>query len=61
VQFPNAFVGGNLFLQPTQADNFDLTGEYYTSYGGALVLSLFRKNVTDFNTVLQQLQVPVRG
>ncbi|MEJ0087271.1 MAG: TonB-dependent receptor [Pseudomonadota bacterium] len=61
VQYPNTFYGGNLYLKPTEADNFDLTAEYYTSYGGAIIVSAFRKNLSDFNVGLTQLGVPVPG
>jgi TonB-dependent receptor len=42
----------NIHLNPTQAWNFDLTLERYWSYGGAVIASLFYKDITDFiNTV----------
>ena len=61
IQEPNLFNGGNTYLNPTTADNYDFTAEYYLSYGGAIVLSAFHKNVTGFVTALTQLQVPIPG
>lgn len=34
-------------LKPTSAKNYDITGEYYTSYGGAYIVSVFYKDVED--------------
>jgi iron complex outermembrane recepter protein len=39
---------GNPGLKPTTSWNFDTTLEYYTSQGGAVVLSFFYKDVSDF-------------
>lgn len=61
LQLPNTFSGGNTYLKPTTADNYDVTVEYYLPYGGAVVASVFRKNVTGFVTTLAQLQVPIPG
>lgn len=61
LQLPNSFNGGNSYLKPTMADNYDFTTEYYTPWGGAVVASLFYKNVSDFVTTLTQLEVPVTG
>lgn len=61
LQLPNTFNGGNTFLKPTTADNYDFTVEYYTPYGGAVLASAFRKNVHGFVTTLQQLAVPIPG
>lgn len=52
---------GNTFLKPTKAWNYDLTGEYYTDYGGAYIISLFYKDVSDQLTPVTQLQVPIPG
>jgi iron complex outermembrane recepter protein len=41
------FNGGNTQLAPTQAWNFDATAEYYTPTGGALIASIFYKDVKD--------------
>lgn len=61
IQEPNLFNGGNTYLKPTLADNFDVTAEYYTPYGGAVILSAFRKDITGFVASLTQLQVPIPG
>jgi TonB-dependent receptor len=42
---PSFFSGGNTQLRPTQAWNFDFTAEYYLRNGGALIGSLFYKDV----------------
>lgn len=57
----NIFQGGNPELKPTMANNYDATAEFYTSYGGAVILSYFRKDVTEFITTLSQLAVNVPG
>ncbi len=61
IQEENDFNGGNTNLNPTIADNFDLTVEYYTSYGGAVIVSAFHKDVRDFITSFFQSQVPISG
>lgn len=58
---PATFGGGNTRLNPTTAWNYDLTGEYYTSYGGAIIASLFYKNVKDLYTGTTNLGVTVPG
>lgn len=53
-------VAGNPFLRPIEADNFDLTGEYYFGNGGQFTVALFYKRLknvlTNANT---STQVPV--
>lgn len=43
----NRFSSGNTHLKPTSALNYDFTTEFYTSYGGAYIASLFYKDVKD--------------
>lgn len=51
----------NLHLNPTQALNYDLTFEHYWSYGGAVISSLFYKQVSDFVNVVNVNGVAVPG
>ena len=43
----NTASSGNTHLKPTSATNYDFTTEYYTSYGGAIIASVFYKDVKD--------------
>ena len=47
---PSQATTQNIDLRPTQAKNYDITVEYYTSYGGAYIGSLFYKDVHDLIT-----------
>ena len=58
---PATFSGGNTRLNPTTAWNYDLTGEYYTGYGGAYILSFFYKDVKDLYTSTTTLGTTVPG
>lgn len=44
---PSVANTNNPFLKPTSANNYDVTAEYYTSYGGAYIGSVFHKDVSD--------------
>ena len=58
---PPTFSGGNIRLKPTQAWNYDLTAEYYTNYGGAVIVSGFYKDVTDLVTGVSAANQTVPG
>ncbi len=53
-------IAGNPFLKPIEADNFDITGEYYFGNGGQFTVALFYKRLknvlTNANT---STQIPV--
>lgn len=59
----NIAATGNTKLKPTQAINYDVTGEYYTSYGGSYITSLFYKDVKDLiiTQTLTGVTVPGQG
>lgn len=44
------FNAGNPYLKPVQADNFDLTAEWYFSDVGSLTLALFYKELQDIRS-----------
>lgn len=50
-------------LKPTEAINYDITGEYYTDYGGAYIASVFYKDVKNLivSTTQQNVTVPGYG
>jgi iron complex outermembrane receptor protein len=60
---PSQATTNNIDLKPTQARNYDLTVEYYTSYGGAYIGSVFYKQVEDLitNVVLNNQILPGQG
>jgi TonB-dependent receptor len=60
---PSQATTNNINLKPTEAQNYDLTVEYYTSYGGAYIASLFYKDVHDLITpiVLTNQLIPGQG
>lgn len=58
---PNVATVGNTRLKPTSATNYDITGEYYTRYGGSFVASLFYKDVRDLLTGLTLLGQTIPG
>jgi iron complex outermembrane recepter protein len=60
---PSQATTNNIDLKPTQARNYDLTVEYYTSYGGAYIGSVFYKQVEDLitNVVLNNQTLPGQG
>jgi len=45
---------GNPFLQPIEADNFDLSAEYYFGDGNFVSLGLFHKEISNFTVAGQQ-------
>ena len=45
---PGTVSGGNTRLNPLTAWSFDLTTEYYTRNGGAIIFSLFDKEIKNF-------------
>jgi iron complex outermembrane recepter protein len=57
----NVATVGNAKLKPTLAWNYDLTGEYYTNYGGAYIASLFYKDVKDLIITETLLATTVPG
>lgn len=59
----NIAITGNTQLKPTKAWNYDFTTEYYTSYGGSYVGSLFYKDVKDLivTTTVRGVTVPGQG
>lgn len=52
---------GNIKLKPITSWNYDLTGEYYTDYGGAYVASLFYKDAKNFILPSTQNGVQIPG
>ena len=57
----NVATTGNTHLKPTQAWNYDLTGEYYTSYGGSYIASVFYKDVKDLIVTVTEYGATVPG
>jgi len=51
----------NINLRPTQAKNYDITVEYYTSYGGAYIGSVFYKDVHDLITSVSETNQTLPG
>ncbi|MCX7283546.1 MAG: TonB-dependent receptor [Novosphingobium sp.] len=47
-------VAGNPFLKPIEADNFDITGEYYFGNGGQFTVALFYKRLKNVLTNAQR-------
>jgi iron complex outermembrane receptor protein len=60
---PSQATTQNIDLRPTEAKNYDITVEYYTSYGGAYIGSLFYKDVHDLitNVVEDNQTLPGQG
>jgi TonB-dependent receptor len=56
---PNFATGGNTRLKPTTGDNYDITLEYYTPNGGAIIISGFDKELKNFITFLSERQIKI--
>ena len=52
---------GNTQLNPITAWNYDLTFEYYTPYGGSVVVSGFYKDISNFILVSRRQNQPLPG
>ena len=59
----NRAASGNTKLNPTKATNYDFTTEYYTSYGGSYITSLFYKDVKDLivTATVSGVTIPGQG
>jgi TonB-dependent receptor len=53
-----AYSPGNPFLDPTEADNIDLSAEWYFAPGSLLALGLFQKNISTLSGSPIRSQVP---
>ena len=58
--FAAATANGNPLLVPTEADNFDMTAEYYYSKSGSLTLNVYYKDLTNIFNVYNG-QAPTNG